>query len=112
MNDIITITRPHNKIIICDSIDDIIIPNKYFVMDTIFSILNHYADNENIIKIKLIGELSNETGRMFDYIKIRIFFKSNEESLDLSDEIDEVLFRHPHMTRILTSPYFINGDRK
>ena len=111
MNDIITITRPHNKIIIDNSINDVVIPHKEIVLNTIIANLNNFTADDNVIKFKLVGELSNDTGRLYDYIVIKQYFKSNEKSLDLSELIDETLFSHPHMTRILTFPYF-EGDRK
>ena len=102
---------PHSKIIIDDSVADVVIPHKEIVLNTIIAILNNFIANDNIIKFKLVGEVSSDTGRLYDYIVIKQYFKSNKKSLDLSSEIDETLFSHPHSTRILTFPYF-EGDKK
>jgi len=86
------------------SLIEVVIPKKYDVCEYIAKYLEKYMALEELLKVKIFGDIDDS--RLYHYIRILPIFEDSDESLDISEELENNIYKSPLSNRILVFSIF------
>ncbi|AIJ05635.1 hypothetical protein JH146_0789 [Methanocaldococcus bathoardescens] len=86
------------------SLIEVVIPKKYDVCEYIAKYLEKYMRLKELLKVKIFGDIDDS--RLYHYIRILPIFEDSDESLDISEELENNIYKSPLSNRILVFSIF------